>query len=346
MNYSLIQHMANEVNLAHQNTPLPLTSIKSVGEFRRKIIDVLRKVNVSHKPEHSKAGQMHKETGRTVLCINPDDGKSLITVYSRKILQVVKSMKDLKKLLIPDSIKDEWNEHIAEDKAKQAKLVKNFEIYANTAEQILIAENEKAVSEGKKEIAITESRILTKTFYIIQEKKLWKGDKFRSYENNSSLVFIPKHGVNGTAYEGRNNYRVDFYKKDGKIGWEVIRCFDINQKEFKPQWQQQGGKIIWSAQQGDLLELGTPEEWQSYNNKPRCLAKVKKFSEGEFNIDYISDARMTSPQNKELDYMFVKTLRKGLSYYIQHKARKVELTPFGKIKKKHKVLSNGETRAA
>lgn len=346
INRAMIQKMANEVDLPHQRVPLPLTAVESVGEFRRRVIDVLKNVNVSHKQEHSKAGQLHKETGRTVLCVNPDDKKSLITVYSRKILQVVKSMKDLNKLLIPDSIKDEWNEHIAEDKAKQAQLVKDFELYANTAEQILLAENEKAVSEGKKEIAITECRILTKAFYIIQEKKLWKGGKFKSYENSSSLVFIPKHGGNGTAYEGRNNYRVDFYKKDGKIGWEVIRCFDINQTDFKPQWQQQGGKIIWSIQQGDLLELDTPEEWQTYTDKPRCLAKVKKFSGGEFNIDYISDARMTSPQNKELDYMFVKTLRKGLSYYILHHTRKVELTPFGKIKKKHKVLSNGEAKAA
>lgn len=343
MNRSMIQRMATEVDLPHQRPPLPLTSISSIGEFRRNVIDILKKVNVSHKPEHSKAGQFHKETGRTVLCVNPDDKKSLITVYSRKILQVVKSMKDLNKLLIPDSIKDEWSEHIAEDKAKQAKLVKDFELYANTAEQILIAENEKAVSEGKKEIAITEGRILTKAFYIIQEKGLWKGDKFKSYENNSSLVYIPKHGV---AYEGRNNYRVDFYQKNGKIGWEVIRCFDINQKDFIPQWQQKGGKIIWSIQQGDLLELDTPEEWQSYTDKPRCYAKVKKFSEGEFNIDFATDARMTSPQNKELDYMFVKTLRKGLSYYIQHHTRKVELTPFGKIKKKHKVLRNGTSKAA
>lgn len=343
MNRSLIQHMANEIDLPHQRVSLPLTSIESVGEFRRQVIDILKKVNVSHKPEHSKAGKLHKETGRTVLCINPDDDKSLITVYSRKILQVVKSMKDLNKLLIPDSIKDEWNEHIAEDKTKQAQLVKAFELYANTAEQILIAENEKAVSEGKKEIAITEGRILNKAFGIIQEKKLWKGDKFKSYENNSSLVYIPKHGV---AYEGRNNYCVDFYQKDDKIGWEVIRCFDVNQKDFIPQWQQQGGKIIWSIQQGDLLELDTPEEWQTYTDKPRCLAKVKKFSEGEFNIDYISDARMTSPQNKELDYMFVKTLRKGLSYYILHHTRKVELTPFGKVKKKHKVLSNGSAKTA
>lgn len=347
INRSMIQKMANEVDLPHQCVPLPLTAVESVGEFRRRVINVLKNVNVSHKPEHSKAGQLHKETGRTVLCINPDDGKSLITVYSRKILQVIKSKKDLNKLLIPDSIKDEWNEHIAEDKAKQTKLVKDFEMYANTAKQILIAENEKAVSEGKKEIAITESRILTKTFYIIQEKKLWKGDKFRSYENNSSLVFISKHGVHGTAYEGRNNYRVDFYKKDGKIGWEVIRCFDINQKDFTPQWQQLGGKIIWSIQQGDLLELDTPEEWQSYSNEPRCLAKVKKFSEGAVTLDYISDARMTSPKDKTLGYTFVDSLvNRGLSFFLRHNARKVELTPFGKIKKKHKVLSNGKTKAA
>lgn len=343
INRSMIQQMASEIDLAHKKIHLPLTSIESLGEFRRKVIGVLNKVNVSHKPEHSKAGQMHKETGRKVLCINPDDGKSLITVYSRKILQVVKSMKDLNKLLISDSIKDEWNEHIAEDKTKQAKLVKDFEIYANAAEQILIAENEQSIAEGKKEIKITEGRILLKAFRIIQDKGLWKGDKFRCYENNSSLVYIKKHGV---AYEGRNNHCVDFYQKDGKVGWEVIKRFDANQADFEPQWKKEGGKIIWSIQQGDILELDTPDEWKQYTNKERCLAKVKKFSEGKFCIDYITDARMTSPKDKTLKYMFVNSLEKGLSYYTSHKARKVELTPFGKIKKKHKVLWNGTKTAA
>ena len=72
------------------------------------------------------------------------------------------------------------------------------------------------------------------------------------------------------------------------------------------------------------------------------MAKVKKFSEGKLSIDYIADARMTSPQDKSLTYMLVDTVsEKGLSYFIKHHARKVELTPFGKVKKKHKVLSNG-----
>ena len=40
---------------------------------------------------------------------------------------------------------------------------------------------------------------------------------------------------------------------------------------------------------------------------------------------------------KTLQHTFVNTLEKGLLYYTSHKARKVELTPFGKVKKKHKV---------
>lgn len=175
----------NDINKIHY--PLPLTSVESLADFRRKVISCLKDIKVSHKPNHSKAGQFHKETGRTVLCQNPDDPNSLITVYSRKILQVVKSAKDLTKLLIPETIKNEWHEDIAEHKAKQAKLVQDFELYMNTAEQILIAENKQGVAEGKKETKITEGRILLKAFRIIQDKGLWKGDKFRCYSNSSSI---------------------------------------------------------------------------------------------------------------------------------------------------------------
>ena len=128
---------------------------------------------------------------------------------------------------------------------------------------------------------------------------------------------------------------------------EVIKRFDANQLDFVPQWKKDGGKIIWSVQQGDLLELDTPDEWKSYTDKERCIAKVKKFSEGKLTIDYQSDARMTSPKDKNLQYMFVDSLsEKGLVYFTKHNARKIELTPFGKIKKKHKVLWNGKKTAA
>lgn len=341
---SLIQKMANEVNLRHVATPLPLTSVASVGEFRRKVVEILKKINVSHKPEHSKAGQLHKDTGLKVLGANPDDKNAVITLRARKVLDVVKNKSDLNKLLIPESIKNNWYADIEEDKNKQAQLVKNFELYMNTAEQILIKENEQAVAEGKKEIKLTDGRVISKAFQIILDKKLWKGDKFKCYESKSALVYIPKHGV---AYEGQNNHRVDFYQKNGKIGWEVIRCFDINQLGFEPQWKKEGGKIIWSVHKGDILELDTPEVWKSYTDKNRCLARVKKFSKGSMAIDYISDARMTSPKDKDIKYMVVDTIAdKGLSYFLQRNVRKIELTPFGRIKKKHKVLRDGKAKTA
>ena len=55
-------------------------------------------------------------------------------------------------------------------------------------------------------------------------------------------------------------------------------------------------------------------------------------------MELVNDAR----DDKNID----KLPDRGLSFYLEHKARKVELTPFGKIKKKHKVLWNGSKTAA
>ncbi|MBE6462190.1 MAG: type II CRISPR RNA-guided endonuclease Cas9 [Alphaproteobacteria bacterium] len=334
----MIKNMSNEEKL--EKAYIKHKPLENVSNFRERVLEILKGIKVSHKPNHTCAGQFHEESGRTVLCINPEDENSIITVRARKILQVVKSFKDLDKLLVKNTIKDEWHERIKEDRIKQAKLKEHFELYVNTAEQILIRENEEAVKDGKKERKITEGMILSKAFLIIQEKGLWKGNNFRDYDNSSSLVNIPKHGV---AYLSGNNHCVDFYELDGKVGWEVIKRFDANQKDFIPQWKKNGGKAIWSVQQGDMLELDTPDEWKGYTDKERCIARVKKFSDNCITIDYFTDARMTSPKEKELKYMFVDSLvNRGLSYLTKHRTRKIELTPFGKIKKKHKVLWDGK----
>ena len=334
----MIKNMSNEEKL--EKAYIKHKPLEDVSNFRERVLEVLKDVKVSHKPNHTTNGQFHEESGRTVLCVNPDDEKSIITVRARKILQVVKSFKDLDKLLVKNTVKDEWHERIKEDRAKQIKLKEHFDLYINTAEQILIRENEEAVKDGKKERKITEGMILTKAFLIIQEKGLWKGNNFRDYDNSSSLVNIPKHGV---AYLSGNNHCVDFYELGGKVGWEVIKRFDANQKDFIPQWKKDGGKAIWSVQQGDILELNTPDEWKGYTDRERCLARVKKFSNNCITIDYLTDARGTTKAKDEADYMLVDSLvNRGLSYLTKHKARKIELTPFGKIKKKHKVLWDGK----
>lgn len=338
---ALVKRLSNEEKLRHMPTPLPMTSVASVANFRRRVLEVLREVKISHKPDHNKLGQFHEETGKVKLCKNPDNPNNLITVYSRKIFKVVKTYNDLDKLLIPDSVKDSWYEGIAENRAKQAKLVADFKQYWNVAEQILQEENEKDVADGKKERRITDGLIAAKTFHILLDKKLWKGDKIKCYENVSSFVFVKKHNL---VYKSGNNHCVDFYEKDGKVGWEVIKRFDVNQADFIPQWKKDGGKLIWSVQQRDMLELDTPVEWASYTDKPRCLAKVKKFSTNDFSIDYMTDARGTTGK---LDYMLVDSKRfRSLSAFLKCCPRKIELTPFGKVKKKHKVLWNGTKTAA
>ncbi|MDR2901502.1 MAG: type II CRISPR RNA-guided endonuclease Cas9 [Lactobacillales bacterium] len=339
-NRSLIQKMAHETDMKKLEYPLPMTCVESSAGFRRRVFDVLRKVNVSHKPNHTTAGQFHEETGKRMLCRNPDDKDFFVTVYSRKILQVIKSMDDLMKLIIPETIKNEWHKDIEVNKAKQAKLVADFKLFMDEAKQALVFENEQAVAEGKKSFNMTEGRIIFKTFKIIQEKGLWKGNKFKNYENSSSLINISKHGV---AYKSGNNHRIDFYEKDDKVGWEVINRFNANKKDFVPEWREPSGKALWVIQQGDVLELNTPEEWEDYTDEKRCLARVKNFSEGKIAIDYMSDARMTSPKDKDLKYMFVHSLKdRGLRYLTQKRARKIELTPFGRIKKKHKALWYGK----
>ncbi len=338
---ALVKRLSSEEKLRYMPTPLPMTSVASVADFRRRVLEVLREVKISHKPDHNKLGQFHEETGKVKLCKNPDNPNNLITVYSRKIFKVVKTYNDLDKLLIPDSVKDSWYEEIAENRAKQAKLAADFKQYWNVAEQILQEENEKDVADGKKERRITDGLIAAKTFHILLDKKLWKGDKIKCYENVSSFVFVKKHNL---VYKSGNNHCVDFYEKDGKVGWEVIKRFDVNQADFVPQWKKDGGKLIWSVQQRDMLELDTPVEWASYTDKPRCLAKVKNFSTNDFSIDYMTDARGTTGK---LDYMLVDSKRfRSLSALLKCRPRKIELTPFGKVKKKHKVLWNGTKTAA
>ncbi|MDR0741568.1 MAG: HNH endonuclease [Rickettsiales bacterium] len=334
-NRSLLQRMVTETEDFHSGYPAPL------DDFRTRVINTLRNIKISHKPEHSKPGQLHKETGRVILCEN---GSSALTVYRRKISVVIKKKDDLAKLLIPENIKSELHESIASARVAQHELYDNFLYYWDFAKLELQRESQENLARGGKDFQITDARIIARTLRLIRNRGLWKDDKFRQYENNNSLIKIEKHGV---AYESGNNHCVDFYiSKKGKIGWEVINRFNANQPDFVPKWKRDGGRIIWSVHQGDIMELNTPQQWKKYTSAAQCLARVKKFSKGKFDIDFISDARMTSPKDKSIKYMFVDTIETGLKNLVNWRARKIELTSFGKVKKKHKVLNNGAKSSA
>lgn len=330
---SLLQKMQREDK---PKIPNPLLEVKSINEFRAKVIEFLRNVRVSHKSEHSKYGELHKATKRKVIHQN---AKSVITVYKRNI-DVLKTKKDLDKLIISDKLPDKLNSEIAIDRKQQSELREAILSYWDKAKLILEEENEKNFADGKANTKTTEAKIIKKAIDMLMHAGKCAGS-FKHYEENNALIYIERHGV---GYESRNNYCMDFFKKtNGEVGWEVINRFNANNPNFTPEWQKQSGnKPLWYVCISDLLELDTPDEWKKYTNNERCLARVKKMSTGELTIDYISDARMTSPTRKEVKYMKVDSIRGSLSFYTKHQARKIELTPFGKVRRKHKKLWDGK----
>ena len=331
---SLLQKMQRDNDF---KVNIPLSDVKSINEFRKKVIGFLKNIKISHKPERSKSGELHKATKRTVVHKND---KSVFIVY-RRAFDCLKSVKDLNKLIVNDKFLNEWNPEIKIDREKQFEFQRNILNYLDKSKQILEEENKKKIAEGKSGEKITEAKIIKKAIDVLIDEGKWKERSFRYYEESNALIFIKRHNA---AYESGNNYCMDFFQKsDGKVGWELINRFNANNPDFKPEWQKQKeNKPLWYVCISDLLELDTPEEWKRYTNNERCLARVKKMTLGELSIDYISDARMTSPPKKEIKYMHVDTLNRGLKFFAEHNARKIELTPFGKIKRKHKKLWSGE----
>ncbi|MGD9639266.1 MAG: type II CRISPR RNA-guided endonuclease Cas9 [Alphaproteobacteria bacterium] len=330
--------------------PLPLCHLDkenykaSRAEFRNNVLSLLKNIKVSHKPEHSKAGELHKEKGKTILKLDEKYKDLTITKYSRKILDVVKKEADLSKILIDSAIKDEWYEEIKKDRKKLEDLTHNFKKYFNEAKNVLTERNENLKIEGKKVKDISENMILVETFKIIKNNNLWKGEKFPTYTNEKSLIIIDKHQM---AYTSGNNHRADFYEKDGKVECEVINNFDINRKTFTPIINQKDIKSIWSIFQGDLIEIDTPDSWRIFINKEKCIAEVRSFRHGRNQISLIlaNDARNSEKKETKPSYMlpvFLKDL--SANSLVKIKAKKIELTPFGKIKKKHKALKNGKNK--
>ncbi|MGA2092887.1 MAG: type II CRISPR RNA-guided endonuclease Cas9 [Sedimentisphaerales bacterium] len=329
--------------------PVPLSGEKGQERkkqlviFRNKMVDSLKNVNVYHKPEHSKNGQLHKETARFAFMTNPTDSEEKITRHKRPISAVIKTKSDLNKLLInTNTIKPQWHDDIKRDALEMIRLKAAIGSHLGEAEEQLKQENQQFIKKGKKEKKISEAMIVQRAFNITHSKGEYKYTTFPEYENKKSFIDIPKHKV---VYDSGNNYCMDFYINDkGKVGWECTNQFNANKKGFIPLWKKDGFKVIWSIQQGDMIELNTPKQWKKYTPNDRCLAVVKKFRNGELVIRHQTDARAENDKEKEKMYIKQDFITGGLSFYTESGARKIELTSFGKIMRKHKKLWDGKKK--
>ena len=220
------------------------------------------------------------------------------------------------------------------------RLTELIESSFELAEIELKKENLALLEQGNKEKKITETMIVQRAFRITLLKDLYHSSTFPFYENKKSFIFVPKHNI---VYDSGNNYSLNFYKDErNKIGWEIIRQFDANQASFIPQWKQNGFKPIWSVQQGDTIELTTPEQWKKYTSHDRCLATIKKLQTGFTYIKYQTDARAENRNEKDNLHIKQDFIGGGLSFFTKSNTCKIELTPFGKIKRRHIKLWDGK----
>ena len=166
--------------------------------------------------------------------------------------------------------------------------------------------------------------------------------KISEFEKLTNPVIIPKHGgKNGLAYEGGNNHCIDIYHDiKGKIKGEVIKLFDACNREFKSNWQNGGGKLLYKLYIDDILEMDTPKEFTHLIDDEKCFVKITSLeSPQRIWVCLINDAGNKILAKSQF-YMKRYIWRKSVSTYVKHNARKVELTPFGKIHRKHKVMAD------
>ncbi len=222
-----------------------------------------------------------------------------------------------------------------------------------------------------------EKNIIVQAIAITQQQsnKKMLDTKIAKVEFKETLVYIPKHGL---GYDGGGNHRMDVYmatttnkKGDAKqqIKGEIISRYNANDKNFTAKWKRlKDNKLLYTLCINDMLEMYTPQIFKDKEicNTKRCLVKITSISDERIVVCLHTDAGNDdmakvnknkvrnkyrypkketdlSPQQKDTlthieNDMKRTTFRARISTFSSHNARKIELTPFGKIKRKHKVL--------
>ena len=318
--------------------PSPFGSDK--GWFRQQMLEALRKVVISPKKEHGKPGQLHDATKYRILQQDTrrNSGMTLIR-YNRKI-DLLKDKKSVAGILpgstIPHDLPAVQTAHA------QCKAI----IYAIESRYLAASDNLEARRQQASEKAIVAEAItmaqqggaIGATYPVLEFKTL--------VAVNDALQF---------GFEPKSNYCMDFYETaDGKVGWECITSIDANTPAFVPEWKRNGGRFIWNLCIDDVIEVELTPELKASLETPcpagKCHMVVQKMCAGRLQCNLLNDARPldgkigTVKSGTEVlpDYKRWTSKELGLGKWCQLKARKVDISPFGKILHKHKNLWHGK----
>ncbi|WP_027188672.1 type II CRISPR RNA-guided endonuclease Cas9 [Desulfovibrio cuneatus] len=354
---AMVKKMVEQEKAGQRISEFPQPFGDSTAHFRHHVQNHLLCVTPSPKAEHGMAGQLHDATKYRIL---PEpEGKPAkegeFTIRFSRALSKITSYNDIANIVFNTKTIP-----LATPQAQQAyqqclHIVQVINNHLPEAEQALHRAQQEAAENGKPVRAlpakVQEANTVSMAIQLAQTKGLL-GATYPCLARKSLV------GINRAlqfGYEPKNNYRTDFFvDSKGKVGWECIRRIDINNPEFVPQWKKDGYKRLWGLCNGDVLEvLPTPalhEQLGPLLPKGPVFFVVQKMSNGRLQCNLLHDARALDGSNQAVQAGLTKhpayarwtTGENGLSYYCQLQARKVELTPFGKIARKHARLWHGK----
>jgi CRISPR-associated endonuclease Csn1 len=312
---------------------------KNEADFRQQVLQAIQTIVVSPKLEHGKAGQLHDATKYRIL--NRGEGDRCRIRY-RRSLDKIKTKQDVNGISFKTKTIPLDSDAIRAAFEQCQHIRQTIEQFYAKAEAILAADDEENRLAGKRVSSrndkVQEQAVVRKAISLAQKEKLI-GETYPK-PDNKRLVAINEQLQFG--FEPKNNYCMDFYEYDGEVAWECITRIAANTTGFEPQWKKDGGKLIWSLHNSDVVEVVLSEELKTKLKAPCPVGKqffvVQMMRDRGMQFNLLEDAR---PKGEGCEARWT-TDEVGLLTIRKLLARKVELTPFGKIHRKHKKLWNGK----
>jgi len=331
----MMQRLPHDEKRGVRSVDFPVPFDKEAAGFRAEVFDFLNRVKPSPKAEHSLEGRLHESTRYRVLEEVPGTPGQYVCTYRRK-LDAVKKLDDIKTGFGKYNTIPEVASIAEENRFKLSLVMRQYEDARRNLEL--------RQQDSAKKKPVDERLILQEAFNLARREDSRMGF---SYQDVLVLGLVNVDMESQSGYKPGGNYCVDFFEKqDGKVGWECIKLFDANQRGFLPDWKKAGHTHIWSLFKDDVLELQfTDEQKKELGLPPNAVSswfRVQKFSENKLQVKMLQDARPL--QDKDSGQICWVSGEKGLAFLTKAQARKVELSPFGKVVRKHRKLWDGKKK--
>ena len=351
---SMVSRMVRDEKANRRSHDFPSPFGSDTGWFRQQMLEALRKVVVSPKAEHGKAGQLHDATKYRILQQDTRPGSTKTLIRYRRAIDLLKDKKSVAGILPGATIPHDLP--AVQTASAQCQAIKYaIESRYTAASDSIEARRQQALKDGgrvrelpekaREESIVAEAIALARqagaigaTYPVVDFKTL--------VAVNNALQF---------GFEPNNNYCTEFYEDtNGAVGWECISRIDANNPAFVPEWKGKGGRFIWRLCIDDVIEVELTAELKASLEVPcpvgKCYMVVQKMSDGRLQCNLLNDARPLNGRTTTVksgtvaleEYKRWISGGKGLKTWCQLKARKVDISPFGKILHKHKKLWHGK----